>query len=246
MAQPERIQKVLARAGIGSRRKVESWIRDHRVKVNGELATIGQPIGPDDYVEVDGRPVAFEIEIPRQVIMYNKPVGLVCTRSDPEGRQTVFDAIPPPSQGRWIGVGRLDLNTSGLLLLTTDGSLADALMHPAQELVREYRVRVLGVVRDEALRKLRSGVQLEDGPARFTAIEAAGGRGANRWYRCELREGRNREVRRLFEAVDVQVNRLVRTRYGPVSLPREMPVGQYQPLTAAAVHSLTRAAGLPT
>ena len=246
MAQPPagRIQKVLANAGLGSRRQIESWVRAGRITVNGETASIGQPIGATDTVAIDGKRVRFVTSTLRRLIAYHKPVGEICTRSDPERRTTVFENLPALKSGRWIGVGRLDINSSGLLLFTTDGKLADALMHPSHRVVREYRVRVLGEVSAPALTRLRRGVDLEDGKARFDSIEVTNKRGSNKWYVCRLHEGRNREVRRLFEAVGCQVNRLVRTRYGPVRLPRDLRAGQHVELGERDKQAVYRAAGL--
>jgi 23S rRNA pseudouridine2605 synthase len=242
----EKLQKVLARAGFGSRRELEEWITGGRVSVNGKIATLGDRVGEQDVVRVDGhiihrtrlRPVR------RRVLMYHKPVGEVCTRSDPEGRPTVFDNLPRVTNGRWVAVGRLDINTSGLLLLTTDGELAFRLMHPSSELEREYAVRVLGEVSPETIEKLRTGVMLEDGEASFDEIVDGGGDGANHWYRVVLREGRNREVRRLWESQGVKVSRLIRVRYGNVTLPRFLRVGKWADLKDPGVLELARLAGL--
>lgn len=236
---------MLANAGHGSRRQIEAWVRAGRIDVNGRRAEPGQPVGPDDRVTIDGIAVALDVPRRRRVLIYHKPVGELCTRFDPEGRPTVFDSAPPLKAGRWIGVGRLDINSVGLMLMTTDGELASALMHPRTRIVREYAVRVLGDLDDAALERLRRGVELEDGRARFESIEHQGPtRGSNRWYRCRLREGRKREVRRLFEAVGGQVNRLIRVRYGPVELPRDLHPGQYRELDESAVAELVRAARL--
>src|SRR5574344_3049265 len=212
----EKLQKVLARMGVGSRRDVEAWIAQGRIKVNGVDATLGLRVQPGDAIALDGRLLRREEEdqVVRRVLIYNKPEGEVCTRSDPEGRPTVFDRLPRPKNGRWINIGRLDINTTGLLLFTTDGELANRLMHPSREVEREYAVRVFGQVDDAKLRDLSRGVQLEDGPAAFKTIKFSGGEGINQWYNVTLTEGRNREVRRLWEAVGVQVSRLIRVRYG--------------------------------
>src|SRR5690554_5695517 len=196
----EKLQKVLARLGLGSRRDIEGWISAGRLKVNGETATLGQRIEPRDSILLDGRPVRVEeaAQVVRRVMIYNKPDGEVCTRSDPEGRPTVFDRLPRLQSGRWINIGRLDLNTTGLLLFTTDGELANRMMHPSYEMDREYAVRIRGEVTEEMIETLKNGVMLEDGPAKFTDIqEAPGGDGLNRWFHVVVMEGRNREVRRL-------------------------------------------------
>ncbi len=220
----ERIQKVLADAGVASRRAIERLIEEGRIRVNGEPATLGQKIEAHDRVEVDGRRVGMPKKAePSRVLLYKKRVGELVTRDDPDGRRTVFRKLPELSSGRWIAVGRLDINTSGLLLLTNDGELARRLTHPSFELEREYAVRVLGTIDEAVLERLRKGVELEDGPAHFDRIEPGDnedGEGANQWWRVTLREGRNREVRRLFESQGLQVSRLIRVRYGPVELGR--------------------------
>src|SRR6266566_1837667 len=195
----EKLQKVLARAGMGSRRQIEQWIEEGRVTVDGRTAAIGERVEPSAHIAIDGRVVPLTDLVPKpRVLVYHKPEGEVCTRSDPQGRATVFDNLPTLRHGRWILIGRLDYNTSGLLLLTTDGELAHRLMHPSHEIEREYAVRVLGKVSDEMFTQLKEGVMLDDGPARFDDIADAGGTGANHWYHVILREGRNREVRRLW------------------------------------------------
>ncbi len=239
----ERLQKILARAGLGSRREIEDWIRHGRVAVNGRTAKLGDQAGPDDRITLDGRPVRIR-PAERRVILYHKPAGEVCTRRDPEGRPTVFRNLPKVKGARWIAVGRLDLNTSGLMLFTTDGELANRLMHPSQEIEREYAVRVLGEVPPEILEALRQGVELEDGLARFESITDAGGEGANHWYHVVLREGRYREVRRLWEAAGVTVSRLMRIRFGPVRLPRNLRTGHWRELTGRELNALLTAAGM--
>ena len=194
-----RINKALARAGIGSRREVERWIREGRILVNGAPAQLGQKVTAGDRVLVDDEPVAVARLSSRRVLIYNKPVGELCTRDDPQGRTTVFERLPALDAGRWISVGRLDLNTAGLLIFTTDGELANHLMHPSSQYEREYAVRVLGEVNRRTVQKLTTAVELEDGVARFTRVREGGGRGANRWYRVVLTEGRQREVRRRRE-----------------------------------------------
>ena len=228
----ERLQKLLANAGLGSRRQLESLIADGRVKVNGRVAKLGDRASADDRIEVDGRPVGGKrlLAHPRFVLMYNKPEGEVVTRNDPEGRKTVFSRLPKLAAGRWIAVGRLDVNSAGLLLFTNDGELANRLMHPRYQIDREYAVRVNGEVTDDMVRQLVSGVELEDGPARFEDVVDSGGEGANHWFHLVIMEGRKREVRRLWEAVGVTVSRLKRVRYGPIILDSSVKVGQYREL----------------
>ncbi|SDS61933.1 ribosomal large subunit pseudouridine synthase B [Halopseudomonas xinjiangensis] len=242
----EKLQKVLARMGLGSRREVESWIQAGRVSVNGEPATLGCRIDSLDQVSVDGRPLRRDLasEVTRRVLIYNKPEGEVCTRDDPEGRPTVFAQLPRLKQGRWINIGRLDINTSGLLLFTTDGELANRLMHPSYQMDREYAVRVMGEVDEEMLERLKEGVMLDDGPARFTDVVSSGGEGINRWYHVCLMEGRNREVRRLWESQGVRVNRLKRVRFGPVFLGAEVPVGRYREMKQNEIDTLSAEVGL--
>lgn len=245
MTNGERLQKVLAAAGIASRRRIEEWIRAGRVSIGGRTATLGEKIGPGARVAIDGRPIRLEKAHTGRVLCYHKPEGRVCTRSDPEGRPTVFEQFPPLDRGRWILVGRLDFNTSGLLLITDDGELAARLMHPRHEMEREYFVRVLGRVPEEAQRRLTHGIVLEGKRCAFKSIEERpGGEGANHWYRVVLGEGRYREVRRLFEAVGVVTSRLIRTRFGPVSLPRELRLGRCRALDAAQIQALREAVGL--
>jgi 23S rRNA pseudouridine2605 synthase len=237
----ERLEKLLAAAGLGSRREIEQWIAAGRVTVDGKVATLGGRASVVQAIAVDGRPVKLAANSTARVLLYHKPVGELVTRSDPEGRPTVFSRLPP---GRWIAVGRLDINTSGLLLLTDSGELANRLMHPRYEVEREYLARVQG---EPDLERLRRGVPLEDGLAAFAAIEpSAAGRneGTNRWYRVMLREGRKREVRRLFEAVGTRVSRLVRVRYGPVELPRDLPPGRWRELGPETAARLVLTAGL--
>lgn len=235
----ERLHKVLAQAGIGSRRDMEALIAAGRVQVNGETAQVGQSVSPGDRVKVNGKLVNlhFSARLPR-VLLYHKPEGEIVSRDDPEGRPTVFANLPRLRGGRWVAVGRLDLNTSGLLLFTTSGELANKLMHPGSQLLREYAVRVLGELSAEAQRQLLDGVMLEDGPAQFVSLEDGGGQGANHWYRVSLYEGRNREVRRMFEAVGCKVSRLIRVRYGPFQLPPWLKRGQSRELDEAAVKRL--------
>jgi len=242
----ERIQKALAQAGIGSRREVERWISQGRITVNGEPASLGIKILPSDKIKLDGKPLRFEAkgETDYRVIVYSKPEGVICSRSDPEGRQTIFQNLPKLKSQRWISVGRLDINTSGLLILTTDGELANRLMHPSYEVDREYAVRVRGDVDDEMLERLKEGVLLEDGMAKFTDIQAAGGDSSNHWFHVVLMEGKNREVRRLWESQGVQVSRLKRVRYGCIFLPSRLKVGAWEELNSKEINELRSLVGL--
>ncbi|EWC39620.1 pseudouridine synthase [Pseudomonas stutzeri] len=243
----EKLQKVLARLGMASRRDVEKWIVEGRVKVNGAVASLGQRVDSHDAIAVDGRLLKREeaSEVVRRVLIYNKPDGEICTRNDPEGRPTVFDRLPRPKEGRWINIGRLDINTTGLLLFTTDGELANRLMHPSYEMDREYAVRVRGEVDDEMIERLKTGVMLEDGPARFTDIqEAPGGEGFNHWYHCVVMEGRNREVRRLWESQGLVVSRLKRVRFGPVFMTSDLPMGRWREMSQTEVDILSQEVGL--
>lgn len=217
----ERIQKVLARGGLASRREIERWIEEGRLNVNGVKVTPGLHLKPGDQVQINGRIVNWEkyTEQPTRVIVYNKPTGEVVTRRDPQGRPVVFTRLPKLDVGRWISVGRLDINTSGLLLLTNNGELANRLMHPSTEVDREYAVRILGEVPDEMIKLLKEGVELEDGKAHFDDIKFFSGEGANKWFHVVVKEGRNRLVRRLWESQGVTVSRLMRVRYGPAILP---------------------------
>jgi 23S rRNA pseudouridine2605 synthase len=228
----EKLQKALARAGVASRRTIEEWIVAGRIEVNGKAAHIGQRVGPRDRVRVDGRAVplrAAEDDEPR-VLLYHKPAGEIVSAEDPQGRPTVFERLPRVRGARWVAIGRLDFNTSGLLLFTTSGALADRLMHPRYEIEREYAVRILGRLSDEQIARLQEGVLLDDGPARFETLVDAGGEGANHWYHVTLREGRNREIRRMFEGLGVQVSRLIRVRFGPFRLPPDLKRAQWREL----------------
>ncbi|MEW6983437.1 23S rRNA pseudouridine(2605) synthase RluB [Colwelliaceae bacterium 6471] len=243
----EKLQKVLARAGKGSRREMETVISGGRVTVNGKVAFLGDRIEGNEQVRIDGHPVtlkAVDDDLCR-VLMYNKPEGEMCTRKDPEGRPTVFDRLPKLDGSRWIAVGRLDINTSGMLLFTTDGELANRLMHPSQKVEREYAVRVFGEVNEAMLQTLRTGVKLEDGLARFQKIKYNGGEGRNHWFHVVLSEGRNREVRRLWESQDVQVSRLIRVRYGDMEMKRQLPLGGWTELGLKDVNYYRKLVNLP-
>ncbi len=243
----EKLQKVLARAGLGSRREMETAIAAGRVKVNGQVATLGDRVEPRDSVAFDERPVTLraEEETSRRVIMYNKPEGELCTRKDPEGRRTVFERLPRLKGERWIAIGRLDINTSGLLLFTTDGELANRLMHPSTQVEREYAVRVMGDVKKEHLVAMVEGVMLEDGPARFTDVQEFGGEGINTWFHVVLLEGRNREVRRLWESQELTVSRLKRVRYGNIFLDKRAKAGEWVEMSQSEVDDLAALAELP-
>jgi 23S rRNA pseudouridine2605 synthase len=243
----ERLHKVLANAGLGSRRLLEDRIEAGEVRVNGQVATLGSSVRIGDRIEVDGK--AF-VTVPAeseeaQVLIYHKPDGEVTTHDDPEGRPTVFEKLPRLKGARWISIGRLDINTTGLLLITTDGELANAMMHPSSEVEREYICRIRGEVGDEMLERLRNGVKLEDGPARFEALAPISLGDGHSWFRVMLREGRNREVRRLWESQGLLVSRLKRIRYGSVELPRHLRRGHHQPLDGEAYRALRHAVGLP-
>jgi 23S rRNA pseudouridine2605 synthase len=237
----EKLQKVLANAGLGSRREIETWITAGRVSVDGELAKLGDRVKPMVKIRVDGRLVDLNATSKKlRVLLYHKPAREICSRKDPEGRPTVFDTLPKIRHGRWIMVGRLDFNTSGVLLFTTDGELAKRLMHPSYEIEREYAVRVLGEVPKETLKQLQEGVALEDGLAKFDLITDAGGQGVNHWYHVVLREGKNREVRRLWESQGVQVSRLIRIRYGCITLPRLLRPGRWNELETSEISKIQR------
>ncbi len=239
----EKLQKVLARLGIASRREAEQWIKDGRIQVNDKRATLGQRVSARDSLSVDGRPVKQDPKqgILRRVIIYNKPEGEVCTRHDPEGRPTVFSRLPKLQGGRWINIGRLDINTTGLLMFTTDGELANRLMHPSYNMDREYAVRVRGEVTEEMIENLKKGVMLEDGMAKFSDVQVAPeGDGLNRWYHCVVMEGRNREVRRLWESQGVVVSRLKRVRFGPVFLTADISVGRWREMTQYEIDILSK------
>lgn len=242
----EKLQKALARLGLGSRRQMEDVIREGRVSVNGQVATIGDRVGQGDEIRVDGRQLRYtaENEKRRRVLMYYKPEGEICSSNDPEGRPTVFERLPPLSHDRWIMVGRLDINSTGLLLFTNDGELAHRLMHPSNEIEREYAVRVMGEVTQDMINNLSKGVELEDGLAKFDQIVEKGGEGINKWYQVKLKEGKNREVRRLFESQGLKVSRLLRIRYGSVNLPRELRTGRYMELDRKEIDILANMVNL--
>ena len=242
----EKLQKVLARSGTGSRREMERWIEEGRITVNGQRAKLGDRVTAKDRIAVDGKSLDIAPGEKTRCILYHKPTGEVCTRSDPQGRRTVFQRLPKLKAGRWISIGRLDFNTSGLLLFTTDGDLANVLMHPSSNIEREYMVRVMGNVTPEMLKHMLDGVMLDDGVARFTDIQDAGGEGINRWYYVVLMEGRNREVRRLWESQGLTVSRLKRVRYGEVFIPSKVKQGQWVELEGKEVKGLYRMVDLPT
>ena len=242
----QKLQKVLANLGLGSRRKMERWIEEGRVSVDGNVATLGDRIRSGQSLRLDGKPLEVEAAAQVRVLLYHKPVREVCSRDDPEGRKTVFERLPKLKSGRWISVGRLDFNTSGVLLFTTDGALANALMHPSNQIEREYLVRVMGRVDDPMLERLKDGVELDDGPARFSDIQEGGGDGINRFFYVVLMEGRNREVRRLWESQGTTVSRLKRVRYGEVFLPSKLKKGQWLELPQRDVDVIYEMAGLPT
>ncbi len=246
----EKLQKILATAGLGSRRELEKWISAGRVSVNGAVAKLGDRAETDDRILVDGRPIKIVTDDSPRVLMYSKPEGEVSTTSDPDGRPTVFDRLPRLSRGRWIAIGRLDINTSGLLLFTNHGELANRLMHPSYEVKREYMVRIHGDVDEAMIKRLTDGVILEDGLARFQTVKAQHARsssdegGRNRWFRVILAEGRTREVRRLWESQDVEVNRLKRISYGPIDLPSIVRSSDFIELDPKQVVSLFNAVKL--
>lgn len=244
----DKLQKVLANAGVGSRREMEKWIAAGRISVNGKVASLGDRVEPADKIRVDGNPLSTSKDTPVcRVLMYNKPEGELCSRKDPEGRPTVFDRLPAIKNGRWIAVGRLDINTSGLLLFTNDGELANRLMHPKHEIEREYSVRVFGEVEGKMLKRLTDGVKLEDGEAKFTEIVKKPGdeESQNSWYNVSLSEGRNREVRRLWESQGVQVSRLIRVRYGALELQKRLPQGGWVELGLPDLNTLRKSVQLP-
>jgi 23S rRNA pseudouridine2605 synthase len=236
---PQRLQKLIASAGLSSRRAVEQWIQDGRITVNGQLAKLGDRATAADDVRLDGRPLVLGEATPRRVLIYHKPIGEVTTRSDPQGRPTVFESLPKLTSGRWISIGRLDVMTSGLLLFTTDGELAHQLMHPSNEIEREYLVQLRGRPTREVLDRLLKGVRLDDGPARFDSIKIEEAGDERTLVRVILHEGRNREVRRMWAAVGHEVLRLARVRYGPIELPRDLPAGKWQDLSQPLIGNLS-------
>ncbi len=242
----QRLHKLLALAGLGSRRDMEELIASGRVTVNGQIATVGAGVTEHDVVRLDSRPLRlpFEAELP-QVLIYHKPEGEIVSQDDPEGRASVFDKLPKVKNGKWIAIGRLDMNTSGLLIFTTSGELANRFMHPRYEVEREYAVRIFGELTEGQIAQLKEGIELEDGPANFDSIIPQGGEGANHWYQVILREGRNREVRRLFEAFQLPVSRLMRVRFGPVNLPPRVKRGKMLKLEQKEVVGLLEWADLP-
>ncbi|MHB1677520.1 MAG: 23S rRNA pseudouridine(2605) synthase RluB [Sulfuriferula sp.] len=242
----QKLQKMLAAAGLGSRREMESWIADGRVTVNGTVANLGSRIVPGDRVLVDQRPVrlSFEVELPR-VMIYHKPEGEIVSRDDPKARKTVFDELPRVRNGKWIAIGRLDFNTEGLLIFTTHGELANRLMHPSFEVEREYAVRIMGELSQEQMQQMTAGIELEDGMAYLERIAEQGGEGSNRWYKVIIKEGRNREIRRMFEAMGMMVSRLIRVRFGILNLPPRVKRGQMLELESGQVAAILKWAGLP-
>ena len=241
----EKLQKVLARAGLGSRREMEKWIAEGRVKLAGRIAELGDRVCDTAEIEVDGKPLSRASAESVRCLLYHKPTGEVCTRKDPEGRRTVFENLPRVKGGRWISIGRLDYNTSGLLLFTTDGELANALMHPSAVIEREYLVRVMGQWDEDTVQRLINGVELDDGFARFTDIQDGGGDGINHWFYVVIMEGRNREVRRLWESQGLVVSRLKRVRYGEVFIPSKVKKGKWMELGQKDVDVLYAMADLP-
>jgi 23S rRNA pseudouridine2605 synthase len=243
----DKLQKILAQIGLGSRREMERWIEQGRIQLNGEVAKLGERATATDELRLDGKVIEHAVKTARRVLAYNKPEGEVCTRNDPEGRPTVFHNLPKLKGERWIAVGRLDINTAGLLLFTTDGELANKLMHPSTQTVdREYAVRVAGEVTPEIIATLKKGVVLEDGMAKFTDVQFFDGDGYNQWYHVCIMEGRNREVRRLWESQDLKVSRLKRVRYGCVFLPKQISAGKWKELDQRDTDELAKLVDLPS
>lgn len=243
--QPERLQKVLAASGVGSRREMEEWINNGWVQINGRVAMLGEKVSPDDQVTVKGSPVKLKWadRLPR-IILYYKQEGEIVSRDDPQGRVSIFDRLPQAASSRWVAIGRLDINTSGLLILTTSGELVQRFAHPSFEVEREYAVRVLGELSSEQMNALTEGVMLEDGLARVERIYEQGGEGANKWYNVIIKEGRNREVRRIFESQGLTVSRLVRVGFGPIGLPNRLKRGQFYELNPAEVANIMKWANM--
>lgn len=239
---PERIQKVLAQYGLGSRRHIEQLIREKQIIVNGMVATLGVKISASDTIIVSGQRVHLQdnmqFPVRTRVLLYHKPLGEICSRNDPEGRPTVFRSLPVLKKSRWIVIGRLDINTTGLLLFTNNGDLANKIMHPSANITRKYAVRIFGEISPDILKNLKEGVMLEDGLAKFDTIEDAGGQGANHWYHVTLQEGRNREVRRLWLSQGCQVSRIVRIEFGSLILPRDLREGKFIELSAKEIERL--------
>jgi 23S rRNA pseudouridine2605 synthase len=244
----EKLQKVLARAGFGSRREVEEWIAAGRVKVNGKVASVGERVSADDKILVDGKKLASKNKTREEtrVLLYNKPEDEICTRKDPEGRPTVFDRLPPIKHGRWVSIGRLDINTSGLLLFTTDGELANKLTHPSSQIEREYAVRVMGEVKPDMVQAMHKGVMIDGHLCRFTDIQYYAGTGINQWYHVVVMEGRNREVRKLWESQGLRVSRLKRVRFGPIFVPSTVKRGSFIELKQNEIDKLRLAAEPPS
>jgi len=241
----QRLHKLLALAGFGSRRDMETLIESGRITINGQVAQVGAVVDEHDIVRLDSRilHLPFEAELP-QILLYHKPEGEIVSQDDPEGRATVFDKLPRIKQGKWLAIGRLDMNTSGLLIFTNSGELANRFMHPRYEVEREYAVRILGELTEDQMAQLKNGIELEDGPANFESIFPQGGEGANKWYQVVIKEGRNREVRRLFEAFHLPVSRLMRVRFGPINLPPRLKRGTMLKLEQKQVVGLMEWAGL--
>ncbi|MCX7114892.1 MAG: pseudouridine synthase [Gammaproteobacteria bacterium] len=247
MSEQERVQKLLSRLGYGSRREIERWIVEGSVKLNGEVAVLGCKVGATDTLIVKGKKVVIDLskKLTTQILLYYKPVGEVCSRDDPLFSKTVFMSLPPVKEGRWVQVGRLDVNTAGLLIFTNDGALAHHLMHPKFEIEREYAVRVCGQVTKSMLQNLKEGVMLEDGKGKFKQIQFQGGEGSNAWYHVVLTEGRHREVRRLWQSQGVEVSRLIRIRYGSLQLPRTLSRGKWVELAQPDVKAFMKQVGMP-
>lgn len=239
VVKPERLQKLLAQNGLGSRREIEAMIAAGRISVNNVIAKLGDRAGVGDKIRIDGKIVQLRLaaQLPR-IIIYHKPEGEIVSVRDPQGRPSVFDKLPRARTFKWIAVGRLDFNTSGLLIFTTDGALANRLMHPRYQMEREYAVRIIGELTTEQITRLTTGIELVDGLAKFDQLYERGGEGVNRWYGVSLKEGRNREVRRMFEALGITVSRLMRIRFGPIALPSRLKRGKWLELTAAEVEQL--------